>query len=179
MGCKYPMNMCFVDFFGCLEVLRIFFLGERCFFCDRTCLEVQRLLLVQWTSMFSGRRYNLGCGFPLPGFRSPTHLPLERVSHTNLPPFPGTFRTTIPASNSFTPLAYAEYRFFAGRCCWLIWGWSTGIHDFFLWCLFFENLEAQEVTEFFEKYEPRLPPLVRSSSSFLISLDGYNPFSMT
>lgn len=51
------------------------------------------------------------------------------------PPFPGTFRTTIPASNSFTPLAYAEYRFFAGRCCWLIWGLSTGI-------------EAQEVTDF-------------------------------
>lgn len=51
------------------------------------------------------------------------------------PPFPGTFRTTIPASNSFTPLAYAEYRFFAGRCCWLIWGLSTGI-------------EAQEVTYF-------------------------------
>lgn len=69
-----------------LDVLRsygYFFRWKMLFFCNRTCLEVQRLLLVQWTSMFSGRRYNLGCRFPLPGFRSPTHLPLGRVSHTN------------------------------------------------------------------------------------------------
>ena len=140
-------------------LLRIFFLGERCFFCNRTCLL--KFNAYFWYSehpCFQEEGYNLGCGFPLPGFRSPTHLPLERVSHTNLPPFPGTFRTTIPASNSFTPLAYRRVPIFRRSVLLVDLGMKYRHSWFFSLMFIFWKSWGARGHRFFEKYEPRLPP---------------------
>lgn len=93
--------MCFVDFFGCLEVLRIFFLGERCFFAIQLVLKFNSYFWYSEHPCFQEEGITWDAGFPSQdsghrliyhweGFRIPTtvsrylqdHHPRLQLLHT-------------------------------------------------------------------------------------------------